>query len=447
MPISLTRRNILKAVGFASLAAVPVFRRGILHADTTSGPPRRFIANFVFDGTRPESFWPDGTADLPSSPTEAPLPPGISERLAPIDAFRDELLVIKGMDNEASVQPGGSHTRGMLTGLSGFFEIEEHDPNHGAGGGPTIDHLLDEAFGDQTRFSSLQLGVIPRYGKISWRGALDYKLSNPDPYAVFDMLFGEPLMGPDPREVERVRRRRASVLDHVSGDLTALSSQLATAERERLGAHLESIRSMERRLAPATESGAACVPPTIDGRLDIADYANVPALGQLQMDLAVAAFACDLTRTITLQWGKGTSTITFPWLGIEETHHDLSHSTRSETELRDKLLRADLWFMEQFAYLLGKMDAVVESNGSTLLDNSLAYWLSEVGNGSSHSVDLIPQIIAGSAGGRLRPGRFLRYPSRAHNDLLLSILHAMGLEELDCVGSPELCRGPLPLLS
>jgi hypothetical protein len=92
------------------------------------------------------------------------------------------------------------------------------------------------------------------------------------------------------------------------------------------------------------------------------------------------------------------------------------------------------------------MDAVVEGNGKTMLDNSLVVWTNGLGKGNSHTRKNIPFVLAGSAGGYFKTGQFLQCMN-AHNDLLLSILHAAGLKNETTFGDPAFCTGPLPGLA
>jgi hypothetical protein len=92
------------------------------------------------------------------------------------------------------------------------------------------------------------------------------------------------------------------------------------------------------------------------------------------------------------------------------------------------------------------MDHVVEGNGKSMLDNSLVVWLNGLGKGNNHTRDNIPYVLAGSAGGYFPTGRYLTYDN-AHNDLMVSILNAMGLPNEKTFGDPSLCKGPLPGLA
>ena len=166
---------------------------------------------------------------------------------------------------------------------------------------------------------------------------------------------------------------------------------------------------------------------------------------KLQIDNMFMTLACDQSRLAHLIWNGETSQQTFPWLGINNPHHDMSHRDGNKATA-DKLTKVNRWYAEQVAYFLGKLDGVMEANGKTMLDNSLVIWLNGLGDGNNHTRKNTPYVLAGSAGGYFNTGRYLQF-SNNHNDLLVSILHAMGLRDEKTFGDPKYCTGPLPGLT
>ena len=126
---------------------------------------------------------------------------------------------------------------------------------------------------------------------------------------------------------------------------------------------------------------------------------------QLQFDMAVAALATDKSRLVTLQLNQGNGDIIYRWLGVNTPHHALTHAGDQNTGLGD----IQRWYYEQFATLLGRMDAIKEGNG-TLLDNTLVVIGNEFVSATSHDTDPWPVFIAGSGGGRFKTGRFVNFP-------------------------------------
>ena len=177
----------------------------------------------------------------------------------------------------------------------------------------------------------------------------------------------------------------------------------------RLQRHLDPMRDLERRIAPGAGGGAgggggpACSPATpaiIDSKAD----ANYPMVTKLQLDIMFMALACDQTRLTHLMWNGETSQQTFPWLGITNPHHDMSHQDGNGATA-EKLVKVGRWYAEQVAYFLGKLDGVMEVNGKTMLDNSVVDWANGLGRGSNHTRKDTPYVLAGSAGGYLTTGK------------------------------------------
>ena len=119
----------------------------------------------------------------------------------------------------------------------------------------------------------------------------------------------------------------------------------------------------------------------------LASFADV---GKAQMDLMVMAFACDLSRVVSLQWSTAESTTTHQHLGMNLEHHRMSHDLGSNS---GNLAMVDTWYAEQFAYLLSEMKKIEEGDG-TLLDNTLLFWPNELSQGESHNRRDLPYVLA-----------------------------------------------------
>ncbi len=156
-----------------------------------------------------------------------------------------------------------------------------------------------------------------------------------------------------------------------------------------------------------------------------------------------AALACNLTSVASLQLKVGDNDNNpYPWLGITDSHHPLSHSGDGDLVARDKLTKIYTWYADRFAYFLGKLDAIPEGNG-TLLDNTLVVWSSEIGKGNNHSFSKLPVVLAGGIGGKVVTGRYLVYDNVPHNRLLVAMCHAMGLDQVQKFGSTDQGMGSL----
>jgi hypothetical protein len=436
----LSRRTVLRGLGGAAIA-LPW-----LEAFTPRGasaqaqqPPKRFIVMFSANGTLPSRWIPTGgETDFSLSPILSPLAP-----------YRDDLVIVQGVDQQGA--GGDAHQigiGGMLTGAplnSGAF-AGVGAPPAGWASGPSVDQRIAEALGNDTSLRSLELGV--QVGEADNWGRMVYRASNQplppedEPAAVYDRVFAD--LHTDPAELARVRRRRASILDSVSAEYTRLGGRLGGADRARLEAHLSAIRELEIRLTgPALAQRAECRDPALTPAPAFAND-SYPTIGAQQIDLLVMALACDITRVASLQWSRSVSQTRFTWLGINEGHHDLSHLGDDDPVALDKLEKINQWYASQFAYLIGQLKAFPEGDG-TMLDNSLLIWCNELAKGNIHGHADAPYVLAGRAGGGLRTGRFLSFAGGAtvpHNNLLVSLLNAMGMPDTT-FGKPEWCQGPL----
>jgi hypothetical protein len=196
-----------------------------------------------------------------------------------------------------------------------------------------------------------------------------------------------------------------------------------------------------------TPPGMCASQPTGSQDVDLTKDDLYLKAGQLQMDLAVAALACDQTRIITFQWSYSESEHLFSFLNITGNHHGISHDFSTSGANYDAYNKIQIWYQQQFAYLLGKMDAIKEGT-RTLLDNSIVLWATEIGEARDHDLMMMPYVLAGSAGGKIRAGRLLDYSSnrRDNNQMLVSIGQAMGATDLMSFGDSSGATGPLPNL-
>jgi hypothetical protein len=207
------------------------------------------------------------------------------------------------------------------------------------------------------------------------------------------------------------------------------------------------MRNIEQRLIGATGGGAgtgSCSPPMMTN-VDLGVDEQYAETGRLQMDLAAAALACDQTRILTFQWSYAESEHLFQFLGLAGNHHAISHDFSTTGPDYEAYNAIQTWYAEQLAYFLGKLDSYSEGDG-TVLDNTLLLWATEIGESSQHDLMLMPYVLAGRAGGRIRAGRLVDYGNnlRDNNQMLISIAHAMGAEDLTAFGDASGATGPLP---
>jgi hypothetical protein len=422
-----TRRGFLAAAGGAAMA--PFLPLLSSHAGG-KGYPKRLIQFVVAHGICRPSWLPSGTVnDWTLSPV-----------LQPLQAFKDRLVVVAGLDNTAGTASGGKHVHGTKTLLSGAELIQPANDNptnsNSQNGGITIDQFVADA--QDTQHRSLNAGALSRQAGLLARGPGEDIALEIDPREVFDDVFGAGV--PDPSDAEADEKRRADrqhVVDVVRANLATLEGRVSTEDRPKIERHLDAIAAIERRLDDRLPNG--CQVPPSPGSLDPRDVDQVPVITQLHIDMIVAAMACDLTRVATLCWPDG---YTYGFIGVNDMQHTICHQGGSPGDsLFAEFTETSTWFCEQFAYLLEKLDQIPEGEG-TMLDNTLAVFTAWSGSGG-HNWSGIPFTLAGGAGGALQGDRFLQYPGRTTNDLYASIARLMGLD-VDTFGDPGHCSGPLP---
>ena len=458
-----SRRNFLLGAGGVSLG-LPLFSSLGCATPSSSSPgerlgaaaqrasfPKRFIVVYT----------PNGNYNLPPTMDFA------GSQLAPLTPFKDKLLVLKGLDLSVhNLAPGEPHQQGMafLTGrgLNVGNQVGGDGSLAGWASGISVDQEIANAVGGSTPHKSLHFGVqSTAYGGTEVRTVMSYAGSDQpianetSPYSMFNLVFSK--LGQDPTGVEKIRKRRHSVLDAVDGRFQKLNPRLSADDRKKLEEHLASVRDVEKRLDnPGGVVGGYCQVPDPGAPFDLNDPMNFGTIGKLQMDMLVLSLACDLTRVATLQWSASTNNKPYPFLNYDEgqgqgpqpivgDEHVMGHQPDSDTAAWGKLGGIRTWYMEQLAYLLGRLDAIKEGEG-TMLDNTVVLLGSEITRGNTHSHADAPFLVAGGASGYFKMGRMIEFAGEVpHNNLLVSLLNSMGVNATT-FGDPAYCTGPLPQL-
>jgi hypothetical protein len=421
--LRLGRRAFISAGG-AAVIGLPLFEAFEPKlARAASGVPR-FVGFFVPNGKH-MPFWKPATdgEDYALTPT-----------LMPLAALKKKILLLTGLANQgAARRVGGDHARGTgsfltCTNIHTAAEIASGTPPNGI----SVDQVIADQIGSATRIASLQLGLTNQgrdqgYGSEFIQNVSFDKNGKFLPKTVnvadaFDTLFE----GFDPTasaaDVERRRLFKASVLDFVGEQAKALSPSISRSDNLKLDQYLTSVRELEQRLQNDPGMGAAACATAKKP----SNPAAIPDQIRAMLDVMVLALQCDATRVITYMMGNGGDGAIngFPWLGVPDHHHGIAHHMGQEANY-DKLKKVDLWEVEQLAYLLGKLDAVVEGQG-TLLDNTLVLYSSEISDGNRHNHDDLPVLLAGGSNVGVRSGRHVRYDRQPIASLYFSLIQAMG---------------------
>lgn len=451
--ITIPRRTFLRGAGGVSLALPLLSSLGCSPEEQKVIEKVGRAGQRAGDGAHPKRFvfmyTPNGNYTTP----DASFPNYWSE-LLPI---KDKVTLLTGLDLAAQdLPPGEPHQQGMaqLTGRAlneGSF-VGGDGSLAGWASGISVDQEIANHIGTMTKRKTLNLGIqSTAYGGTEVRTILSYLGSDlpvaneTDPYTVYSELFSN--LEIDPAAAAKLRRRRKSVLDVVDRRYETLYGKISKDDQQKIGQHLESVREVERRLdTPGGVVGGNCQKPEIGSPIDVNAPENYGVVGRLHTDLLVMAFACDLTRVATLQWSAATNNRPYPFLTyngapIMGDEHQMGHMPDSDTTSWEKIAIIRRWYLQQFKYLVEKLDSVPEGEG-TMLDNTMIVLGSEITRGNTHSHIDHHFVVAGGGGGTLRQGQHVNYGERPHNDLLLTMLHAMGIEATT-FGDPAFVSGPL----
>jgi hypothetical protein len=353
--------------------------KGTLSATGDKPIETRFVLWFNGNGI-PERYW---------IPSEEGPDYELTPCLSPLAAWRKDVHILSGVDNAAAGGKGNGHTNSM-SGLMTGTNFTGRGPS-----GPSVDQIIAGKIGADSRFRSLQIGVAQEsFGEsmqrnMSWAG---YERALPPemiPHRLFDRLFGA-------QEDGWVNRKR-SVLDTVLADAAALKKGLPDEDRTRVEEHLSGIRDLERAIAGLPPAYRRIDPPDFDG--DMKDW---PRIARLQSDLLVQALATRQTRVASYMLTKCQSITRFPWLGYTSArHHDYTHAegkTAGADGVEGQRVLRDIcrWHVEEFAYLIAKLEAVAEGDGN-LFDHTSLIYVHEHAEANPHKNSGLAMIVAGGS--------------------------------------------------
>jgi hypothetical protein len=244
-----------------------------------------------------------------------------------------------------------------------------------------------------------------------------------NPRAVFERLFGDGETT-DPAARLKLMKEDRSILDFVRGDVARLQTGLGSRDKSKLDEYLEGIRDIERRIQKAEEQSATMKMPLIERPASIPDEFEEHA--KLMSDLMVIAFQTDMTRVISFMMAREGSNRSYRSIGVADGHHSVTHH-QNDPEKIAKTIKIDELHVQSFAYLINKLNATPDGDG-TLLDHSMILYGSSIGDGNIHTHHDLPLVLVGGAAGKIKGGRHIRYAEETPmNNLLLSMLDKAGV--------------------
>jgi hypothetical protein len=389
---ALPRRTFLRGLGVAAglpllEAMVPAFTAT---AQTPARPQTRLGFFYFPNGAIMNDWTPKAGDGFDFSPT-----------LKPLEPFADRLVVIGNLARAGTTI--GDHAVAAAGWLTGVYAKKTEAEDVLAG--TTIDQIVARQIGNDTPFPSLEYatedftgyigGCTPGFSctymnTISWSSPTTPLPMEIDPRSAFERLFGR--AGTADQRAARMAEDR-SILDSISADAGRLRVKLGTRDRVRMDQYLEDIREIERRIQRTASLSK-------DRKADMDAPAGIPESFEehsaLMGDLLAIAWQADLTRVFTFMMCREASQRTYPQIGVSEPHHTLSHHANDPRKIASNA-KINVYHVELFSRFVKKLGATSDGEGS-LLDHSLVFYGSGMGDGNAHATDPLPLVAVGAVG-------------------------------------------------
>jgi hypothetical protein len=366
--------------------------------------------------------------------------------LKPLEAWREHITVISGLDATSSMPPagmaGGDHSRSaaVFSGVPPKKTVS--DDIHL---GTTIDQMIAQKNGQDNALPSIQLGIEDQsalatcpwgyscayVNSVSWSSPTKPLPHEANPQIVFERLFGD---GGSAQERLARRQAEASLLDAVTQEVARLNRKLPGSDRARLNDYLDDIREIERRLHNVQKASD----PSPDAPVPFGMPESFTEHIKLMWDLQTLAFQADITRVSTLMYAHDVSMRVYPESGVTTANHAASHHGAVPKKYED-WAKINRYHIQCLTYFLDKLKATPDGDGN-LLDHSLILWATNMGDSNLHSHKDVGHMLIGGAMGQHKGGRHLQVEGSTTN-LLLATLHMFGVEKQSLGDS----TGPLSL--
>ena len=420
---ALPRRSVLRGMG--SILALPLLDAMVpamtALAATPGAPVRRLGYVYVPMGANIAQWTPPGSDLSKLSPTLSSLAP-----------VADRVNVITNLELRNAYP--GTHATSNAAFLSAATSKWTESSDYYLA--TTADQVAAQQIGQATRLPSLELAMdlLTTVGQcdngyacvyqnnLSWSSPTTPLPAEAHPRGAFERLFGD---GGSPKDRRADLRQDASLLDFMKDDIARLQRKLGPGDRSRVSQYLDTVREVERRIQKAEAATAESPLPDLDRPVGVP--ASYREHARLMFDLQVLAFQGDVTRVITFQLARETSTRTYPEIGVSDPHHPLTHNGGNAEKLA-QVAKINAFHVSLFSEFLQKLKATPDGNGS-LLDHSVYLYGSGMGNPDVHDHVNLPILVAGGGDGRIKGGRHIRYaePTPLAN-LHLTLLDKVGVK-------------------
>jgi len=441
MNFTINRRRFLSALGLTgAAAAMPGI--GVRRAFADDTTPKRLIVLSTAHGTVHDGWkmnpwgastsarWDEGLMGL----SEADF----SRALQPLHPHRGRLLVADGLTMASAERdiPGYRHEKGWIhawTGAPAYFTGQDLFSTQAS-----LDQIVANKIARTDRLPSMELSIGVDARPICHAGQAQQLPLESDPRKGFERLFGlsastDPLV-----------QAQGSILDFALGEHDAVKGSLSSHDRDRLSTHFELVRQLEQRVSGLAAATCPAAP-------DIASLASSSGgyneVFMSMVELIAAAFSCDYTRVASLSMGDIPSEdFGWGWYLSGSAHFDFAHQVYSDPQAAEAMTDYTRFHAQQLAFLIATLEAIPDTDGRSLMDNTLIVWASEMADGWHGYHHHCALTVGGDW--HFRPGRYLHFPDTTsspfaiatpdghttgagmpHQHLLTSVARAMGVEE------------------
>jgi len=435
--MNITRRKFLRVNG--AVVALPFLDSIADHPRKGLKPDKKLVIVYVPNGLVRRCFFPgeeEGVlpgfvggfnADKTKNEKRIQNSPGIyplelTSTMQPMAEHSGDITLVTGLDR--TYKNGQDvHAQGASCYLTSLSPVQAAAKGERYPNGRSLDQVIGDEVGHSTVFKTLEISCngfrAPKesiyFNNISWYGPGKIAPSIRDPRKLYNRLF----------LADSYRTHINEVTDLMLADARDLSRKLGREDRETLGTFMEMIRDIEVRIARLEKMvTAADIRQPSDEILPRGTYIK------LQADLMLLALQMGITNVCTFMIGPERWDATLLYEGVFDKpvqHHSMTHNQKGDGY--KEVQKIDIFHMEQYAYILSRMKALKEADGSSLLDNSLVTYGAGLGDGATHQYYDLPLIVAGKGQGQVKQGRFVQCKSGTLNsNMWLSLAKLMGVE-------------------
>jgi hypothetical protein len=351
------------------------------------------------------------------------------EETQPLVPHQNDLNYFNAFNTPLDGKPSAVHFSGWVAAKTGNVPRTFGDTPL-----PTLDVLVADEIGGDTRFRSLDLSSTgsPR-DSYTFRNATSRNAADVSPLAFYQRVFGAGFVDPNQADFspDPSVMVRDSVLSAVHEESRDFAKTLGAADRARMDEYFTSIRQLEQQLdlqMQRPDVSKACqipTPPPQEETLGI-EIEVAQTNHRLLTEILVMALACNQTRIFNMLYSQALSLLRRR--GESFTHHTLTHEEPIDQSLGYQREVAELHVlsMEALATFIQTFKNIREGDG-TLLDNTLIFASSDTGNSRIHSVDNIPVMMIGNAGGRIKTGQHIVGNGDPISRIGLTTMQIMGI--------------------